>query len=127
MIVLNKQSSADIFLVTLTENMTLNTPNFLFVFKNVTTKEIVNKIFTFAEDTSPHQLRFNQFTINTSSVFANQKAGQWIYKVYEQASDTNTDTTGLNMLENGKLLINEDARFEFIGHAPSSNFKGYAG
>lgn len=127
MIVLNLTSGGESIIVTLTEKCVLVAPYYLFVFTHVTTKKVVKKIYATADDFSIYQTRNNEFVINTALVFANQKSGQWQYKVYEQASSTNTDETGLNLLENGKLLINEGAKFGYSGYAPSTQYTGYAG
>lgn len=40
-----------------------------------------------------------------SAVFQGQQTGIWNYKVYEQASATNTDTTGLTLTEEGFVKL----------------------
>jgi hypothetical protein len=40
-----------------------------------------------------------------STVFQGQQTGIWGYKVYEQSSATNTDTTGLTLTEEGFVKL----------------------
>lgn len=106
------QASED-FVVTLNEKRTLDSGYYLFVFTNVTTKNVVNKIYNFTEDASAYPTRFNQFNINTSTVFLNQDPGGWRYEVYEQASSSNTVVTGLTEVERGIMqLRSTEATFE---------------
>lgn len=51
--------------------------------------------------------RFNEFVIDTSTIFDGKDLGQYQYQIYEQESDSNTDVTGLNLLECGKMILKE--------------------
>lgn len=88
--------------VTLTEKTTLVSPYYLFVFTNMADKSTVKFIAAPDDDLSEYPERFNRYAID-EDLFADQASGQWIYRVYEQASSTNEDTTGLNEVENGRL------------------------
>lgn len=116
MIVLNLSSSSEKIIVTLTEKSTVENPTYLFTFTNVTTK---SDVVTFTStDLSNYKNRFNEFEINTASVFANKNAGQWDYVVTE--IETNT------IVENGKMkLINATTIKQ--GYEPTTTIKGYAG
>lgn len=127
MIVLPATATAEQMILTLTEKKTLTSGYYLFVFTNVTTKEVVNWIVNFTADTSDYPERYNEIEINVATVFANKPAGQWQYRVYEQASAVNTDTTNLRMLERGKMLLQADDTFTFTGYAPETQYKGYGG
>ena len=106
MIVLTKGQTQNIFL-TLTEKQLLVDPNYLFVFTGVTTNTQVKFVKLNATDTSLYKNRYNKFEFVVNTLFANRDAEQFIYNVYEQASTTNTDPTGLNLLETGICVLNE--------------------
>ena len=93
--------------LTLTEKELLVNPNYLFVFKNRSSNQIVSFIKLNATDVSLFKERYNKFQITTNTYFANQLTGQWIYEVYEQASTTNTNPTGLNLLESGIMILSD--------------------
>ena len=126
MLVLNEDFITQNMVLTLTEKVTLAVPFFLFVFTNVSTRQVVTFNAAVADDTSSAPSRYNQFAINTQAVFANQAAGQWQYKVYESAVAT-TDPTGLNLLENGKMLLQKAAPITINGYKSTPTYVGYAG
>jgi len=127
MIVLSKDNTADIVIVTLEESRTLNNPYYLFVFKSTTPEFTVTKIVNSSDDASNFKNRFNSFTFNSSTIFATADAGQYQYYVYEQASSTNTDTTGLNLVERGKMVLKKSASDIFKGYQPITTYNGYNG
>jgi hypothetical protein len=45
-------------------------------------------------------------------LFGSENVGQWVYKVYEQASSSNTNVTGLTMVEQGVMVLNPATEFE---------------
>lgn len=126
MILLNLGQTAETITVTLNEKRTLDSGYYLFVFTNILTRQVVNKIYSFLDDTSDFQDRYNEFEINTDSVFSSYPVGQWAYNVYEQASSTNTDTTGLTNVETGIMMLKTTA-FEFESYNQSTTFKAYNG
>lgn len=93
-------------IVTLTEKQLLTTPNYLFVFTGRTTNTDIKFVLLNADDTSPYKSRYNKFSIN-NALFANAEAQQYTYNIYEQASTSNTDPTGLNLLETGIMVLSE--------------------
>ena len=113
--------------VTLNESKTLTSPYFLFVFTHISLKTVVTQIVNSTSDVSTHPERANVFQFNTISLFANAQPGQWSYEVYEQASSTNTDPTGLTLLECGKVIIKESSSIIRQGYEPTTTSKGYAG
>jgi hypothetical protein len=127
MIILSKNSTSDIVIVTLEESRTLNNPYYLFVFKSTTPEFTVTKIVNSSDDASNFKNRFNSFTFNTSTIFATADAGQYQYYVYEQASSTNTDPTGLNLVECGKMFLKQTSADIFTGYQPTTTYKGYNG
>lgn len=110
--------------VTLTEKVTITDPYFLFVFTHITTKTVVNIIKSSADDLSAFPDRYNEFVID-GSLFAH--TGQWLYQVYEQESNTNTDTTGLSEVENGKADVVPSTSFSYKKYQPATAYKAYAG
>ena len=91
--------------MTLTEKQLLSNPNYLFVFTNRSSNCEVKFIKLNATDTSLYKNRYNVFSITTNTYFKNELEGQYTYEVYEQASTTNLDITGLNKLETGIMWL----------------------
>lgn len=120
------QASQDI-VVTLNEKRTLTAGYYLFVFTHILTKNVVTRIYSFLEDDSPYQDRYNQFAIETSLLFDTQPIGQWNYDAYEQASSTNTNPAGLNQVETGIMQLKPVSSFQFEKNNQSTSFKVYAG
>lgn len=127
MIVLNKNNTTDALIVTLTEKKLLPPCFYLFEFQNVTTQRKITFFKDDSDDQSPFPERYNEFDIATASLFANESAGQWLYRVYETTTTANTNTTGLNLLESGKMLLNTATGQTIIGYQPTTTYKGYGG
>lgn len=125
MLVLTKGSAGEL-IVTLNEKRTLDSGYYLFRFENIETKDVVSKIYNFSEDESAYTDRFNKFPI-ASTVFSSSPHGRWIYYVYEQASSTNTDPTGLTEVERGILKLNPASEFSFDEYEVTTTYKVYAG
>ena len=104
MIYLTKGETNNIIL-TLTEKQLLTNPNYLFIFTNRSSNCEIKFIKLNATDTSLFKERFNEFSIVTNTYFKNELEGQYTYEVYEQASTTNIDITGLNKLETGIMWL----------------------
>jgi hypothetical protein len=120
-------NTAENIVVTLNEKRTLDSGYYLFLFTHYTTKQVVSKIFSFAEDDSDYPDRYNQFEINTDTLFDNYPVGMWSYSVYEQASSSNTNPAGLNEVENGILMLRPETEFSFDQYEQSQSYKVYAG
>ena len=117
-----------IMILTLTELVTLATPYYLFVFTHVTTKDVVAFVKSEADDESDYPQRYNQFTVDASTVFNGKPTGEWHYKVYEQGSADNLnpdDTNGL--LEEGKLLLDRVTEFAYTQYEGTTSYKTYNG
>ena len=113
--------------VTLNESTTLVNPYYLFVFTNVATKVEYKQIVNSTSDTSAYPDRINVYNYNTITLFATAQAGQYSYEVYEQISSTNTNPSGLNLVECGKMLLNPSVNLIQQGYEPTTIYKGYAG
>jgi hypothetical protein len=113
-------------IVTLTENVSLTNPYFLFVFTHVLTKDIVAFVAGPDESLSPN--RYNKFTVNPSVLFASKQPGEWHYVVYEQLSSNNINPLASGAaLEYGKLMIDRTAEFSFNTYESATTFKTYNG
>ena len=104
MIQLTKGQTQNIIL-TLTEKQTLTSPNYLFVFENRSTNTDVKFVKLNNTDISQYKERYNEFSIVVNSYFNTSLNGQYTYTVYEQASPSNLDPTGLNLLETGIMEL----------------------
>lgn len=115
-------------ILTLTEFVTLPAPYYLFVFTHVETKEVVAFVKAEADDESDYPQRYNKFTINAATVFANKQPGEWHYKVYEQASAVNLDPAlSGGILEYGKLYLDRAVDFEYTKYEGTTSYKTYNG
>lgn len=115
-------------ILTLTENVSLNQPSYLFVFTHVLTKDVVAFVKTEADDLSNYPDRYNKFTINPTILFAGYQPGVWGYTVYEQASPTNISPALSGApLEYGQLLLKRAINFAFTKYDSPTSFKTYNG
>lgn len=106
MIQLTKGQTQFVYL-TLTEKQTISSPNYLFTFKNRSTNTEVKFVLLFAADVSLFKERYNKFSVKVDKYFSSKPRGQWTYSVYQQTSTSNTDTTGLTLLESGIMWLND--------------------
>ena len=127
MLSLTKGNTSEYLVVTLNEKRTLDNGYYLFYFEHITTRETATKIYSFAEDESSYTDRYNKFTINTQSVFGSKSVGEWVYNVYEQASNSNTDPTGLTLVETGIMKLNPATEFAFETYDVATTYKAYNG
>ena len=127
MLSLTKGQTSETIIVTLNEKRTLDTGYYLFFFESNPKGYEATKIFSFAEDESSYPERYNKFTLNTSVVFLNKPQGEYTYKVYEQASNTNIDPTGLTEVEYGILVLNPAVDFGYEMYNEETSYKSYNG
>lgn len=120
MIQLTKGQTQNIIL-TLTEKQTLTSPNYLFVFENRSTNTDVKFVKLNNSDISQYKERYNEFSIVVNSYFNTSLNGQYTYTVYEQASPSNLDPTGLNLLETGIMEL-EGTTISFTEYETTSTF-----
>lgn len=92
-------------ILTLTEKQLLINPNYLFVFTNRSSNNIIKFVVLNTSDLSLYKDRYNEFSIVTNTNFSSALEGQYTYEVYEQASSSNTNITGLNKLETGIMWL----------------------
>jgi hypothetical protein len=128
MLELNINQAGESIILTLDELKTLDTPYYLFIFSHVETKLSVSFIKSQADDQSDYPSRYNQFLVDTSTVFQDKPTGEWHYAVYEQAGAVNTDPTlATGLLEKGKLMLRPAAGFEYEMYNNSTTYKAYNG
>jgi hypothetical protein len=120
MIQLTKGQTQNIIL-TLTEKQTLTSPNYLFVFENRSTNTDVKFVKLNNTDISAYKERYNEFTIVVNSHFNTSLNGQYTYSVYEQASTSNLNPTGLNLLETGIMELS-GTTISFTEYETTSTF-----
>jgi hypothetical protein len=106
MIQLTKGATQFMYL-TLTEKELLSNPNYLFIFTNRSSNVEVKFVLLNAADVSLFKDRYNKFSLVTNTYFGSSLIGQYDYQVYEQTSSSNTNPSGLNMLESGIMMLNE--------------------
>jgi hypothetical protein len=124
-----KQSdTAAILILTLTENVSITDPYYLFVFTHVLTKQQVIFIKSLDDEESDFPNRYNQFTIDPAVIFLGAPNGEYHYEIYEQASSTNTDITLTGaILEYGKLILDRAIPFAFTMYNQSTTYAAYNG
>ena len=127
MLQLNNGLTTQTIILTLTELQTVANPYYLFVFAQSTTKQVVSFIKSSDDDESDYPERYNQFTINTAQLFAAAQAGEWLYTVYEQDNDSNTNPTGMLVLERGKMQLQTNSSFSYTTYNLNTTYKAYNG
>jgi hypothetical protein len=108
-------------ILTLTEKQLLTNPNYLFVFTNRSANTEVKFVKLNATDLSLYKDRYNEFSIVTNTNFGSSLNGQYLYQVYEQASTSNTNPTGLNLLETGIMEL-VGTPFEFTEYSTTDTY-----
>jgi hypothetical protein len=108
-------------ILTLTEKQTLTSPNYLFIFENRSTNTDIKFVRLNNTDISEYKERYNEFTIVVNSFFNTALNGQYTYTIYEQTSTTNTNPTGLNLLESGIMEL-EGTTISFTEYETTSTF-----
>jgi hypothetical protein len=108
-------------ILTLTEKQLLTSPNYLFIFENRSTNTDIKFVKLNNTDISAYKERYNEFTIVVNTYFNTALNGQYTYSVYEQASPSNTNPTGLNLLETGIMEL-EGTTISFTEYETTSTF-----
>jgi hypothetical protein len=108
-------------ILTLTEKQLLTNPNYLFVFTNRSANTEVKFVRLNATDLSLYKDRYNEFSIVTNTNFGSSLNGQYVYQIYEQASTSNTNPTGLNLLETGIMEL-VGTPFEFTEYSTTDTY-----
>jgi hypothetical protein len=102
---------SNVVVLTLSEKISIASPNFLFEFINNQTQI---KYYCISADLSLYPERYNKFTIVVKTTTPSPLVGEiqiplgdeYTYNVYEQSS-TNLVPTGLNVVENGLMTYDK--------------------
>ena len=98
-----QKNELNLIVLTLKELQTLDSPYWLFVFRNE--ENLINYQSILLTDLSTSTERFNEFEL-TLPTDLDLKQGDYIYKVYEQTSNSNLDPDlADNLCETGKALV----------------------
>jgi hypothetical protein len=103
---------SNVVVLTLSEKVTIATPNYLFEFINNQTQQ---KYYCIASDTSLYTDRYNKFNIIVKTTTPSPLIGEiqiplgdeYTYNVYEQVSSTNLNPSGLTVVENGLMTYDK--------------------
>jgi len=109
--------------LTLKEKQTLATPNYLFVFTQRTTNDVIAFVKLNATDISAHKERYNEFSIVTNTHFSME--GEYHYAIYEQTSTTNVNPlSATTLLETGiaRVVPASANEFEYLGFESENNY-----
>jgi len=109
--------------LTLTEKQTLSSPNYLFIFTQRTTNDVIAFVKLNNTDISAHKERYNEFSLVTNTHFGME--GEYHYAIYEQTSTTNVNPSlATTLLETGIARVNPASanEFEYIGHESENNY-----
>jgi hypothetical protein len=103
---------SNVVVLTLSEKITISSPNFLFEFINNQTQI---KYYCISADLSLYPERYNKFTIVVKTTTPSPLVGEiqiplgdeYTYNVYEQVSSTNLNPSGLTVVENGLMTYDK--------------------
>jgi len=103
---------SNVVVLTLSEKITISSPNFLFEFINTQTQI---KYYCISADLSLYPERYNKFNIIVKTTTPSPLVGEiniplgdeYTYNVYEQVSSTNLNPSGLTVVENGLMTYDK--------------------
>jgi hypothetical protein len=103
---------SNVVVLTLSEKISIPSPNYLFEFINNQTQI---KYYCISTDLSLYPERYNKFNIIVKTTTPSPLVGEiqiplgdeYTYNVYEQVSSTNLVPTGLNVVENGLMTYDK--------------------
>lgn len=132
--ILLTQDTFNVVYLSLEEKMTNTRNYFLLALVNDMTKEEYTSVLRFTETTTEGLSRVSIKLISsgnpiaTAGEFKLVNNGYYSYKVYEQTSYTNLDTTDasvIKLLEEGKANIKGTAEVEYTEHTDTTNTTNY--
>lgn len=124
MILLHQDATDEKLVVTLSELTTIPNANYLFVFEREVTGTRVVYLVTPSDDESDATFRYNQYAINTASVFSGKPVGRYVYRVYEQAG-TSLSEAGLDLIEQGICEVLAPEESIYTAYNTSVVYKTY--
>jgi hypothetical protein len=109
--------------LTLTEKQTLASPNYLFLFTQRTTNDVIAFVKLNNTDISAHKDRYNEFSLVTNTHFTLE--GEYHYAIYEQTSTSNVNPlNATTLLETGiaRVIPASANEFEYLGFESENNY-----
>ena len=109
--------------LTLKEKQTLASPNYLFIFTQRTTNDVIAFVKLNNTDISAHKERYNEFSIVTNTHFTLE--GEYHYAIYEQTSTSNVNPlNATTLLETGiaRVIPASANEFEYLGFESENNY-----
>ena len=109
--------------LTLKEKQTLASPNYLFIFTQRTTNDVIAFVKLNNTDISAHKERYNEFALVTNSHFTLE--GEYHYAIYEQTSTSNVNPSlATTLLETGiaRVIPASANEFEYLGFESENNY-----
>jgi len=121
------KNSNNTLLLTVTENVTMNSPYYLF---KLTSHSTNNSVMFYADNISTKQCRYDEFIITeTGSTFVNllsgiihlDSTGWFTYEVYQNVSQ-NYDASAANLLELGLLLVKDTDPITYTSQTGNTSY-----
>jgi hypothetical protein len=122
MMLLTISATQSVYL-TLKEKQTLASPNYLFVFTQRTTNDVIAFVKLNNTDISAHKERYNEFSLVTNTHFTLE--GEYHYAIYEQTSTSNVNPSlAATLLETGiaRVIPASANEFEYLGFESENNY-----
>ena len=102
------KNTLNTFALTLTESTTISNPTYLFKF-TWEMDETLPPVYFIGTDISAYPFRANIFEMTDGDVLlgadVNLKIGQYRYNVYESPTPNPVDETGLDQVEEGRMVV----------------------
>ena len=120
------KGNTETLILTLKEKQTILDANFLFVFQSRTTNDKVKFVIVNSADQSLYQDRYNQFSLVVNTYFATKEEGWFTYKVYEQASPSNTNEANAGaVVETGLMFLSDGQDVTTTKYNNPTSYKVY--
>jgi hypothetical protein len=120
------KGNTETLILTLKEKQTILDANFLMVFQSRTTNDKVKFVLVNSADQSLYQDRYNQFSLVVNTYFANVEEGWYTYKVYEQASSSNTNEANAGaVVETGLMFLSDGQDVTTTKYNNPTSYKVY--
>lgn len=117
------KNTANNVIITVTENVTLTNPVFLF---DLTYNSSSNNSYQFiADNISSATTRYDQFIIQ-NQISGITEQGWFTYKVYEQESTTNMNPLlATSLVEQGLCLVSGSTQLNYVTDSGQTNYNYY--
>ena len=111
-------------IITLTEKTTISSGFYWFQFIHETTKTQITFFKNLTDNLSLFKYRYDEFLFE-ASLFNSAPVGKYIYNIY-QATTNNIADVG-DMVETGKMDLNNATGFTFTQYSADTNYTQYGG